>query len=97
MGPFGGPGGPPPGFDPQHPGNRPGPPEAMGPPPENHPTDQLTFLRGIQLADRSGVVSFETIFPGVYMGRTNHIHFKVRVGGEASRHTYAAGHTSHLG
>jgi protocatechuate 3,4-dioxygenase beta subunit len=99
MGPggAGGPGGPPPGFDPQHPGNHPGPPENMGPPPENHPTDKLTFLRGIQLTGADGAVSFRTIFPGFYMGRTNHIHFKVRVGGHAEGKTYVAGHTSHTG
>ena len=96
MGP-GGPGGPPPGFDPNHPGNRAGPPEGMGPPPMNPPTDKLTFLRGIQLTDADGAVDFKTVFPGFYMGRTNHIHFKVRLGGEASGKTYAAGHTSHIG
>lgn len=93
-----GPGGPPPGFDPQHPGNRPGPPEgSMGPPPQNHPTDQLTFLRGIQISDGNGAVNFRTIFPGCYMGRTNHIHFKVRVNGETTEKPYGAGHTSHTG
>jgi protocatechuate 3,4-dioxygenase beta subunit len=83
-----GPGGPPPAGP---------PPEMMGPPPENHPTDAFTFLRGIQLTDTSGAVAFQTIFPGYYMGRTNHIHFKVRVGGSASQKTYKAGHTSHTG
>src|ERR1700685_626202 len=91
-----GPGGPPPGFDPQHPRNHPGPPEEMGPPPVNHPTDQLTFLRGIQLTDEGGKVDFHTVFPGFYMGRTNHIHFKVRMDGQAAR-SYEAGHTSHVG
>ena len=97
---FGGPGDhhePPPGADPAHPGNRPGPPEGFGPPPENHPTDKLTFLRGIQITDASGAVNFQTIFPGFYMGRTNHVHFKVRLGGDATNHTYEAGHTSHVG
>src|SRR5579883_481703 len=89
--------GPPPGFDPQHPGNRPGPPEGFGPPPMNHPTDKLTFLRGIHLTDAQGTVSFQTIVPGFYMGRTNHIHFKARLGGSVSNHTYDAGHTSHTG
>lgn len=99
MGPDGpgGPGGPPPGFDPSHSGDRPGPPEGFGPPPVNHPTDKLTFLRGIQITGADGAVSFQTIFPGFYMGRTNHIHFKVRLGGHAAGHTYVAGHTSHVG
>jgi protocatechuate 3,4-dioxygenase beta subunit len=31
-------------------------------------------LRGIQISDKDGAVEFETIIPGHYMGRTNHIH-----------------------
>jgi len=89
--------GPPPGFDPQHPGNHPGPPGRTGPPPENHPTDKLAFLRGIQLTGPDGAVSFRTVFPGFYVGRTNHVHFKVRVGGRSSSKSYEAGHTSHIG
>jgi protocatechuate 3,4-dioxygenase beta subunit len=89
--------GPPPGFDPQHPHNHPGPPEGMGPPPENHPTDKLTFLRGVQITAPDGSVTFRTVFPGFYMGRTNHIHFKVRLDGSIANKTYAAGHTSHNG
>jgi len=96
----GGPGGPPPGFDPNRQGPPPGPPPGGGPgggPPESHPTDKLTFLRGIQMTDAEGAVRFRTVFPGFYMGRTNHIHFKVRLGGHAEGKTYAAGHTSHIG
>ena len=63
----------------------------------NHPTDKLTFCRGIQLTGEDGLVQFQTIFPGFYMGRTNHIHFKVRVAGHTEQRTYAAGHTSHVG
>jgi protocatechuate 3,4-dioxygenase beta subunit len=90
-------GGPPPGFDPQHPGDRPGPPGGMGGPPKNNPTDKFTFLRGIQITGADGSVNFQTVFPGFYQGRTNHIHFKVREGGSLSSKTYAAGHTSHTG
>ena len=43
------------------------------------PSDDLRFLRGVQLTDADGMVRFGTIFPGVYPGRTNHIHFKVRI------------------
>jgi protocatechuate 3,4-dioxygenase beta subunit len=42
-----------------------------------------TYLRGYQLTDANGRVNFTTIYPGWYMGRTIHIHFKVR--------TFAAG------
>jgi protocatechuate 3,4-dioxygenase beta subunit len=110
-----GPGGPPPGDDPRHSGPPPdrdpqeqhdgqGPPEGMGPPPQMHTTDQSTFLRGIQFTDEQGKVEFATVFPGCYMGRTNHIHFKVRAGGRVIRReensdgkTYVEGHTSHIG
>lgn len=33
-----------------------------------------TFLRGLQQTDVNGVVQFESIVPGHYTGRTNHIH-----------------------
>ncbi|MGV2289137.1 intradiol ring-cleavage dioxygenase [Trinickia sp. YCB016] len=68
-----------------------GPPP--GPPPQSMPTDKLTFLRGIQRTDNRGNVTFRTIVPGLYAGRTNHIHFKVRV-----QDTSLAGeHVSHVG
>ena len=76
----------------------------MGAPPEMHITDQFTFLRGIQFTDDQGRAEFATVFPGFYMGRTNHIHFKVREGGRVSSRegatggqTYIEGHTSHVG
>jgi protocatechuate 3,4-dioxygenase beta subunit len=45
------------------------------------PTDKLTFLRGHQIADADGRVTFQTIYPGWYRGRAPHIHLKVHVGG----------------
>lgn len=36
-----------------------------------------TFLRGVQIADADGKVSFTTIVPGCYTGRWPHIHFEV--------------------
>jgi protocatechuate 3,4-dioxygenase beta subunit len=36
------------------------------------------FLRGYQVTDASGAVTFRTIFPGWYGGRAIHIHQKVR-------------------
>jgi protocatechuate 3,4-dioxygenase beta subunit len=36
-----------------------------------------TFLRGTQATDEAGWVTFNTIYPGWYDGRTTHIHFKV--------------------
>lgn len=36
-----------------------------------------TYLRGVQVADTNGQVTFDTIFPGCYSGRWVHIHFEV--------------------
>ncbi|MDB5865368.1 MAG: intradiol ring-cleavage dioxygenase [Betaproteobacteria bacterium] len=44
------------------------------------PVDERTFLRGTQLTDASGAVRFRTIYPGWYVGRTPHVHVKLRVG-----------------
>lgn len=40
-------------------------------------TSGQSFLRGWQKTDANGIVSFTTIYPGWYRGRTTHIHFKV--------------------
>ena len=37
------------------------------------------FLRGYQVTDANGAVEFTTIYPGWYVGRTVHIHYKVRL------------------
>jgi protocatechuate 3,4-dioxygenase beta subunit len=39
-------------------------------------TDQ-NYLRGVQVADADGKVSFTSIFPGCYSGRWPHLHFEV--------------------
>ena len=36
-----------------------------------------TFMRGTQMSDADGMVTFATVYPGWYRGRTTHIHFKV--------------------
>lgn len=98
MGDGPGPGGPPP-----LPGEQPGGVEGKGEgpgqggPPAMKPSDKLTFLRGIQMTDVDGAVVFETVFPGFYQGRTNHVHFKVRLEGHRDGKSYAAGHTAHIG
>ncbi|MDN7180502.1 intradiol ring-cleavage dioxygenase [Caballeronia sp. SEWSISQ10-4 2] len=82
-----------------------GPPPGAGdlhgqlspPPPQGKPTDRLTFLRGVQRSDAHGNVVFQTIFPGFYPGRTNHIHFKVRVAGSAGDGSLKGEHVSHVG
>ena len=35
------------------------------------------YLRGVQVADGNGVVTFQSIFPACYAGRWPHIHFEV--------------------
>ena len=44
-------------------------------------TDDSIFLRGTQLTDTDGRVTFQTLYPGWYQGRTVHMHMKVHVGG----------------
>jgi len=41
-------------------------------------TTGLTWLRGYQLTDATGLVTFTTIIPGWYQGRTTHIHLRLR-------------------
>jgi protocatechuate 3,4-dioxygenase beta subunit len=38
-----------------------------------------TYLRGIQVTDANGQVSFTTIYPGWYAGRITHVHFQIYV------------------
>jgi protocatechuate 3,4-dioxygenase beta subunit len=42
------------------------------------------FLRGFQKTDAQGMVAFDTVYPGWYMSRTIHIHFKLRMLGSGS-------------
>lgn len=37
-----------------------------------------SWLRGYQITDSSGAVTFKTIVPGWYQGRTTHIHLRLR-------------------
>ena len=102
-----GPGGPPPPW--ARPGNPPPMRTSGGPPshspggPGFHPhgprkpDNNLTFLRGVQLTNSSGMAEFETIFPGWYLGRTTHIHLRVHDGGVVEGDHYRHGHVSHTG
>jgi protocatechuate 3,4-dioxygenase beta subunit len=42
--------------------------------------EEETYLRGVQVADANGLVSFTSIFPACYSGRWPHIHFEVYPG-----------------
>lgn len=44
-------------------------------------TKDTTFLRGIQVTDKEGDVTFDTIYPGWYPSRCIHIHIEVYVSG----------------
>ncbi len=46
------------------------------------------FLRGYQVSDANGRVTFRTIYPGWYPGRTIHIHVKARRFNPAGNTTY---------
>lgn len=39
--------------------------------------EDVTFLRGVQVADADGRLSFTSVYPGCYSGRWPHIHFEV--------------------
>lgn len=39
--------------------------------------EDVTYLRGVQVADADGRVSFSSVFPGCYSGRWPHIHFEI--------------------
>jgi protocatechuate 3,4-dioxygenase beta subunit len=96
----GGGGGTPPSGNPSTPpsGNPSGPPPDGGNP-GGHvtPTDDLTYLRGIQISDHNGYVTFTSIVPGWYAGRAVHIHTKVHTDGTASKTGYSGGHACHTG
>jgi protocatechuate 3,4-dioxygenase beta subunit len=47
-----------------------------------------TWLRGYQVTDSNGAVSFSTIHPGWYTGRTPHIHVRVRTYDSSGNVTY---------
>ncbi|MDQ3655330.1 MAG: intradiol ring-cleavage dioxygenase [Chloroflexota bacterium] len=60
-------------------------------------SDAGAFLRGIQVSDTNGNVTFNTIYPGWYGGRAIHIHLSVHLGGETEDGTYEGGTTAHTG
>lgn len=49
-----------------------------------------TFLRGIQVTDAQGQVTFETVYPGWYQGRATHIHVEVTLNGRSIKVTQIA-------
>lgn len=59
---------------------------------------KTNFGRGIQQTDKEGVVQFSTIFPGHYIGRTNHFHVMSTDNATIlSNGTFEGGTVSHIG
>ena len=57
-----------------------------------------TFLRGITETDVDGVGCFDTIYPGHYTGRSNHIHIMTHHDGQVlANGTYKGGNMTHVG
>ncbi|RLN46161.1 hypothetical protein BBJ29_005560 [Phytophthora kernoviae] len=57
-----------------------------------------TFHRGLSPTDSDGFVTFTTKFPGLYTGRTTHIHIMTHYDGTVlDNGTYSGGRISHVG
>lgn len=57
-----------------------------------------TFLRGVQATDSDGVVSFNSLFPGHYSGRTTHHHVVAHLDTAVlSNGTISGGTVAHIG
>ncbi|KAF2018155.1 protocatechuate 3,4-dioxygenase beta subunit [Aaosphaeria arxii CBS 175.79] len=57
-----------------------------------------TFMRGVQLSDDSGVVTFNTLFPGHYTGRATHIHVMSHLNATTlPNNTISGGSITHVG
>ncbi|PYH87722.1 aromatic compound dioxygenase [Aspergillus ellipticus CBS 707.79] len=57
-----------------------------------------TFLRGVQKTDSDGVVTFDTLFPGHYSGRTTHHHLVAHLDVTVlENNTITGGTVAHIG
>ncbi|MFE4664641.1 intradiol ring-cleavage dioxygenase [Streptomyces sp. NPDC056716] len=61
------------------------------------PTDDETFLRGVQITDQQGSVRFRSIYPGWYWDRALHVHVKTIVGASVGPDSVTGGHVAHTG
>jgi protocatechuate 3,4-dioxygenase beta subunit len=61
------------------------------------PSDEMTFLRGVQYTNKRGVVQFATIYPGWYYARAIHIHLRVHVDSKPLAGMVNGGHVCHTG
>jgi protocatechuate 3,4-dioxygenase beta subunit len=56
-----------------------------------------TWLRGVAPTDADGVIAFDTLFPGHYSGRANHIHVITHAGAtQLPNGTYSGGRKSYI-
>ncbi|MER6678703.1 intradiol ring-cleavage dioxygenase [Streptomyces sp. NPDC000983] len=55
-----------------------------------------TYLRGVQIADADGSVTFKTIVPGCYTGRWSHVHFEVYPNADSATNVSSVIATSQL-
>ncbi|KAF2403110.1 aromatic compound dioxygenase [Trichodelitschia bisporula] len=59
---------------------------------------QNKALRGIQVSDKQGAVVFQTVMPGHYMGRTNHVHVMTQLNVTINpNNTISGGRVAHVG
>jgi protocatechuate 3,4-dioxygenase beta subunit len=56
-----------------------------------------TYLRGVQFTNKHGQVTFKTLFPGHYAGRTTHVHARIHISSADSRGKLTGGHIAHTG
>ncbi len=56
-------------------------------------------ILGLQITNNDGIATFDTIYPGWYVGRTIHMHIKVHLGGTYDNATnlYSGGTDVHTG
>ncbi|KAK2010496.1 aromatic compound dioxygenase [Colletotrichum eremochloae] len=57
-----------------------------------------TTLRGVQFTDNEGMAAFDTVVPGHYAGRTNHVHAIAHIGAtKQPNNTITGGRVAHIG
>ncbi|OHW89789.1 extracellular dioxygenase protein [Colletotrichum incanum] len=57
-----------------------------------------TTLRGVQFTDKEGMAAFDTVVPGHYAGRTNHVHAIAHIGAiKQPNNTITGGRVAHIG
>ncbi|KAK2040017.1 aromatic compound dioxygenase, partial [Colletotrichum somersetense] len=57
-----------------------------------------TTLRGVQFTDNEGMAAFDTVVPGHYVGRTNHVHAIAHIGAtKLPNDTITGGRVAHIG